>query len=153
MIVSASLSYEGVHNDTIQYQKHRHTFSFYRGGVTVLLVFYSDLCPFISTIANPLVPLHWPILVECDTTIGQWSGTNRLSNIPFSTLVDSCWTLPQNHCPSINNRGGVTVLLVFYSVIDSIVSASLSYGGVHNDAIQYQKHRHTFSFYESIQWI
>merc|ERR1712121_318214 len=31
---------------------------------------------------------------------------------------------------------------------DSIVSASLSHEGVHNDGIDYQKHRHTFSCYK-----
>merc|ERR1712098_141679 len=36
----------------------------------------------------------------------------------------------------------------FVEYFDSIVSASLSYEGVHNDAIQYQKHRHTFSCYK-----
>merc|ERR1711962_51248 len=36
----------------------------------------------------------------------------------------------------------------FVEYFDSIVSASLSHEGVHNDAIEYQKHRHTFSCYK-----
>merc|ERR1711873_361286 len=36
----------------------------------------------------------------------------------------------------------------FVDYFDSIVSASLSHEGVHNDAIEYQKHRHTFSCYK-----
>merc|ERR1712082_189482 len=36
----------------------------------------------------------------------------------------------------------------FVEYFDSIVSASLSHEGVDNDAIEYQKHRHTFSCYK-----
>merc|ERR1712177_44443 len=36
----------------------------------------------------------------------------------------------------------------FIEYFDSIVSASLSHEGVDNDAIEYQKHRHTFSCYK-----
>merc|ERR1712101_67648 len=38
--------------------------------------------------------------------------------------------------------------LRFVEYFDSIVSASLSHEGVDNDAIEYQKHRHTFSCYK-----